>query len=48
MQPTLPFWLLCDHRLHITVGAIYKLFWLFLCLYALPRVIDRYRCDEHV
>ncbi|EFJ49476.1 hypothetical protein VOLCADRAFT_104340 [Volvox carteri f. nagariensis] len=28
--------------MHIVAAALYKLFWLFACLYGLPRVIDRY------
>ncbi|PNH10920.1 Plasma membrane calcium-transporting ATPase 1 [Tetrabaena socialis] len=28
--------------LHILAAAAYKLLWLFLCLYALPRVLDAY------
>ncbi|GIL57498.1 hypothetical protein Vafri_12720 [Volvox africanus] len=28
--------------MHIVAAALYKLFWLFACLYGLPRVIDHY------
>ncbi|GLC40623.1 hypothetical protein PLESTM_001094100 [Pleodorina starrii] len=28
--------------MHIIAAALYKLFWLFACLYGLPRVLDRY------
>eukprot|EP00197_Chlamydomonas_leiostraca_P002921 CAMPEP_0202857402 /NCGR_PEP_ID=MMETSP1391-20130828/353_1 /ASSEMBLY_ACC=CAM_ASM_000867 /TAXON_ID=1034604 /ORGANISM="Chlamydomonas leiostraca, Strain SAG 11-49" /LENGTH=1154 /DNA_ID=CAMNT_0049536193 /DNA_START=185 /DNA_END=3649 /DNA_ORIENTATION=- len=28
--------------LHIITSSMYKLFWLFCCLYALPRVVSRY------
>ena len=27
---------------HMVAQAMYKLFWLFVCLYALPRVLDSY------
>ena len=28
--------------MHMLAAATYKLFWLFACLYGLPRVLDRY------
>ncbi len=27
---------------HIVAQGMYKLFWLFMCLYLLPHVLDRY------